>query len=286
MNMRNFAVLIMLTIAVVCCNDDFELQNEEKSQLVVEGWIERGKFPVVILTRTFPVSTEYQSMDDLSDYVVRWAKVTVSDGTDSVVLTGKFDKGYFPPYIYTTGRLRGVAGRHYTLTVEYRDYHATARTFIPATSADCAFRVEPCTDSDTLFQIKAKFRDNPTEKNYYQFFTRVGIQTKQFQASYLGTLDDAVIDSVTETPVYRGRQFSLQEYTPYFSLGDTVAVKLAHIDETSFRIWDCYTKTKTLSSNLFLSTSEDIETNIRGGYGYWCGYNAVTDYIVIRDSIK
>lgn len=284
--MRKITAFIILIFAIVACNDKFELQNEEKSQLVVEGWIESGKFPVVILTRTFPVSTEYQSMDDLSDYVVRWAKVTVSDGTDSVVLTGKFDKGYFPPYIYTTGRMRGVAGRHYTLTVEYHDYYAIARTFIPPLSANCVFRVEPCVGSDILFQIKAKFRDNPTEKNYYQFFTRVGIETKQFQASYLGTLDDAVLDSVTEIPVYRGGQYDMPEYTPYFSLDDTIAVKLAHIDEISFRIWDSLTKTTSLSSNMFLSTSEDLETNIIGGYGYWCGYNAVTDYIVIRDSIK
>lgn len=284
--MQKITLFIISLFIVAGCKDDFELQNEEMSQLVVEGWIENGRFPIVILTRTFSVSTEYQSMNNLSDYILRWAKVTVSDGTDSVVLTGKYDKGYFPPYIYTTGRMRGVAGKQYTLTIESRDFHATARTSIPAASTDYTLRVEQCVNNAPFFQIKATFRDNPNEKNYYQLFTRVGIQTKQFLASYLGTLDDAVLNTVAEIPVYRGRQFSQNEYTPYYTLSDTVAVKFAQIDETSFHIWDCYTKTTSLSSNMFLSTSDDMETNIIGGYGYWCGYNAITDYIVIRDSIK
>lgn len=283
--MRKHIVFLIAMILLTACNNDFELQGEEHPQLVVEGWIEDGGFPVVMLTHSLPVSTEYRNIEDLSDYIVRWAKVTVSDGTDSVVLTGKYDEGYFPPYIYTTGRLRGKAGRQYSLTVEYRDYYATSKTTIPPVPTYCEFSVGRTAGSDTLFQVKAKFKDNPTEKNYYQFFTRVGTQTKQYLASYLGTLDDEVLKAETEIPVYRGCQFQWNQYIPYYSLTDTVSVKFAHIDETSFRIWDSYTKMLSLSDNMFLSTSTDMETNIKGGYGYWCGYSAITNHIVIQDSI-
>jgi hypothetical protein len=284
--MKKYLVFLTSMLILTACNDDFELQGEESSKLVVEGWIEDGGFPIVMLTRSLPVSTEYRNIDDLSDYILRWAKVTVSDGTDSVVLTGKYDEGYLPPYIYTTSRLRGKAGRQYSLTVEYKNYHATSKTTIPHVPTYCAFSVERTKGSDTLFQIKAKFKDNPTEKNYYQFFTRVGTKSKQYLASYLGTLDDNVLNNETEIPIYRGHQLQLDQYTPYFALTDTVSVKFAHIDETSFRIWDSYIKILSLSSNMFLSTSTDIETNINGGYGYWCGYGTITNYIVIQDSIN
>jgi len=284
--MKKYLVFLISALILTGCNDDFELQGEESPQLVVEGWIEDGGFPIVILTRSLPISTEYRNIDDLSDYILRWAKVTVSDGTDSVVLTGKYDEGYFPPYIYTTSRLRGKAGRQYSLTVEYKDYYATSKTTIPSVPAYCAFSVERTTGSDTLFQIKAKFKDNPTEKNYYQFFTRVGTQTKQYQASYLGTLDDDVLNNETEISINRGYRLLFNQYTPYYSLTDTVSVKFAHIDEMSFRIWDSYTKMLSLSGNMFLSTSTDMETNINGGYGYWCGYGTITNYIVIQDSIN
>lgn len=269
----------------VACSSDNELQKEETSRLVVEGWIEDGGFPVVILTRTFPVSTEYRSIEDLSDYMLKWAKVTVSDGKESVILTGKYDEGYFPPFIYTTSRMTGKAGKQYSLTVEYKDYYATAKTSIPSIPDDCVFSVERCENPDTLFQIKATFKDNPSEKNYYLLLSRVGTGTKQYQASYLGAFDDTVLGEVTETPIYRGHQLMQKEYTPYYMLDDTVSVKLAHIDAQSFYIWDSYIKTLSLSDNMFLSTSENMKTNISGGYGYWCGYASITDYIVIKDSI-
>ncbi len=284
--MRKLLLGFVCVISFMACDDDFRLPDGGSSHIVVEGWIEDGGFPVVMLTRSLPVSTEYQDLGNLRDYILHWAKVTVSDGTDSVVLTGKYDEGYFPPYIYTTSRMRGEAGKQYTLTVEYKDYHATARTTIPPVPDKCVFSVERSLDADTLFIIKASFKDNPTEKNYYQFFVRVGTQTKQYQASYLGTLDDAVLHGLTEINVYRGHQFNQDQYIPYFTLSDTVSVKLAGIDETSYRVWDSYTKMLSLSSNLFLSTSSNMETNMSGGYGYWCGYGAITHHIVIQDSVQ
>ena len=275
----------MLSLLAACAED--YTPSDSPSKLVVEGWIEDGGFPVVILTKTFPVNSEIMREEDLSDYMLRWAKVTVSDGEDSVVLTGKYDAGYFPPYIYTTSRLRGMAGKCYTLTVEYRDEKATAVTTIPQAPADCSFVIEKCASSDTLYQMTARFEDNPDEKNYYQFFTRVGSQTKQYLAAYLGSIDDEVIGSgVTEVPVYRGHQLGRESYTPYYSIDDTVSVKFAQVDETSFRIWDNYTKTLSLSGNLFLPVYTTLPTNIIGGYGYWCGYGAVTKYFVIHETIK
>jgi len=273
---------LLLLLVFTACHEDNNRFTEADSQLVVEGWIEDGGFPVVILTRSLPVTTDYQESARLNDYLLRWAKVTVSCGTDSVVLTGKFDRGYFPPYIYTTSRMRGEAGKRYDLTVEYRDYHATATTTIPAPPDSCNFYVVKCEDSDTLYQIKAVFTDNPAEKNYYQFFTRVGTTSKQYQASYLGSIDDAVISGKTEVPVYRGHQLAAEKYTPYFTARDTVSVKFAQIDQTSFRIWDSYNKTLSLAGNMFLSTSSDIESNISTGYGYWCGLAAITSHIIIK----
>ena len=126
--MKKYLFFLIIAFAFAACNEDLDMEGDNASCLVVEGWIEDGGFPVVMLTRSLPVTTEYQSMDDLSDYMLRWARVTVSNGEDSVVLTGKYDRGYFPLFIYTTSRMRGEAGKEYTLTVEYRDYYATCRT--------------------------------------------------------------------------------------------------------------------------------------------------------------
>lgn len=285
--MRELSLLGILIFLLNTCNN-YEYDKEpDTSIMVVEGWIEDGGFPVVMLTRPLFLSDDWQYIDSLSDYIIRWAKVTISDGTDSVVLTGKYDKGYFPPYIYTTGWMKGEAGKTYVLTAEYRDLRASAVTTIPSSPDNCSFKVERCADSDTLYQIKLHFTDNPVQKDYYQVFTRVGGKAKQYLVSYLGSIDDAVLEKETDVFAYRGHQKLLNyDYNPYFMLDDTVSIKFAQVDSVSFRIFDDYTKMLSLSDNMFLSTSTNIESNIVGGYGYWCGYNAITRHIVIRDSVE
>jgi len=284
--MGKITLCLVTVLFLAACTGDFNEQDGRPSQLVVEGWVEDGGFPVVMLTRSLQVSKDYQKMDELGDYIIRWAKVVVNNGTDSVVLTGKYDNGYFPPFVYTTNHMRGEVGKQYTLTVEYKDYYAEATTTIPSVPDQCKFYVKKCDDSDTLYQIKAKFTDNPWEKNFYQLFIRMGTEEKQYSASYLGSFDDAVLNNEVEVPVYRRYQLGKEKYTPYFTENDTVSVKFAQVDEMSFRIWDSFTKNLSLSGNMFLSTSSDIVTNISGGYGYWCGYGVITDHIIIHDSVS
>ncbi len=283
--MKGFVSLLTILLLSTSCTDHHDVESDN-TEIIVEGWIENGGFPVVILTRSIPVTQAYQHVDSLGSYLIRWAKVTINDGTDSVTLTGRYDPGYYPPYVYTTSRMRGVPGKSYELTVDYKMFHATAVTSIPALPPATVFRVAPCSDSDTMYQITAHFKDNPQEKNYYQFFTRVGTSRKQFSASYLGSIDDAVLGENTTFQVYRGHEFASQHYSPYFHINDSVTVKFAQVDETSFQFWDSYIKVLSLSGNLFFSSYMNLCTNIHGGFGYWCGYGAVTQNIVIADSVQ
>ena len=53
------AAVIMLTL-VACSDDD---NTSEGQQVVVEGWIEDGEFPIVKLSSTIPITDKYQSLD-------------------------------------------------------------------------------------------------------------------------------------------------------------------------------------------------------------------------------
>ena len=279
--MRAIVCFIVFVAAMLTSCDEDHLAVTQP-QLVVEGWIEDGGYPVVIVTSSIPISEEYMPAETLSDYIVRWATVTVYCGEDSAVLTGKYDKGYFPPYIYTTSRMKGEQGKNYSLTVEYKDTVATATTTIPARPDVMRFRLEKCEDSDTMYQVKAVFTDNKEEKNYYQLFSKVGAENKQYLASYLGSIDDDVLGDTTEVAVYRGHEvLSTMEYTPYFRPNDTISVKLSQIDEASFHFWDDYIKILSLSRNPFMAPQRSIRYNIVNGSGYWCGMNSVKDYFVI-----
>ena len=279
--MRTIVCFIVFLATMLTSCDENHLAVTQP-QLVVEGWIEDGGYPVVIVTSSIPISEEYMPAETLSDYIVRWATVTVYCGEDSAVLTGKYDKGYFPPYIYTTSRMKGEQGKNYSLKVEYKDMVATATTTIPPRPDVMRFRLEKCEDSDTMYQVKAVFTDNKEEKNYYQLFSKVGAENKQYLASYLGSIDDDVLGDTTEVAVYRGHEvLSTMEYTPYFRPNDTISVKLSQIDEASFHFWDDYIKILSLSHNPFMAPQRSIRYNIVNGSGYWCGMNSVKDYFVI-----
>ena len=275
-------LLSLLAFCIMAC-DDGDITIDTPQSLVVEGWIENGEFPVVIVTKTLPVTTEYQNMNDLSDYLARWAKVTVSDGEKSVVLTGMYDESYYPPYVYTTSYLRGEAGKTYTLTVEYEDKTLTSSTTIPATLPVVDhYQIEKCQGTEDLYQIKACFHDNPQEKDYYLFFTKIGMESNHYLASYLGAVNDDMIGDYVEYPVYRGQRYDNTEYTPYFEAGEVVSVKLAKVDQSTFLFWDQYTKSQSLNSNMFLSTSTSLPNNIKGGMGYWSGFASVISYLEIK----
>ncbi|MBQ6210240.1 MAG: DUF4249 domain-containing protein [Prevotella sp.] len=281
---KQLSYIIVGIILLVACSK--EQDTPIISHIVVEGWIEDEGFPIVILTTSLPISYDNQNINNLDDHLIRWAKISISDGNDSVMLVGKYTHDYFPPYIYTTGRMRGKAGYIYTLTVDYQNYHATAVTTIPHRPTVDSFSVEKCLDSDTLYQISTYITDNPNEKNYYQIFTRVGTHTKQYNAAYLGSIDDETIRGSFKIPIYRGNMIMNKDYTPYFLIDDTVSIKVAQVDESSYRFWDEYTKSLSLSRNMFLSTSQNVKTNIKGGVGYWCGYGAINIHIPISDYIK
>ena len=279
--MRTIVCFIVFLATMLTSCDENHLAVTQP-QLVVEGWIEDGGYPVVIVTSSIPISEEYMPAETLSDYIVRWATVTVYCGEDSAVLTGKYDKGYFPPYIYTTSRMKGEQGKNYSLKVEYKDMVATATTTIPPRPDVMRFRLEKCEDSDTMYQVKVVFTDNKEEKNYYQLFSKVGAENKQYLASYLGSIDDDVLGDTTEVAVYRGHEvLSTMDYTPYFRPNDTISVKLSQIDEASFHFWDDYIKILSLSRNPFMAPQRSIRYNIVNGSGYWCGMNSVKDYFVI-----
>lgn len=251
-----------------------------KAELVVEGWIEDEGYPVVLLTETVPVTSVSQSADDLEDRLLRWAVVRISDGTYTVTLTGRYDRGYFPPYIYTTSRMKGRAGRTYTLSVEVDERQATATTTIPARPQVSDWRIEALPDCDTLFTVKALINDPADDKNYYQLFARTGKEARQFLPSLMGSIDDDVMDGATWVSIYRGQKLGSGRYTPYFRPGDTLAVKVAQVDAEAFRFWDDYSQLLTEGNNILLAPQQNVRGNICGGLGCWYGLSAVTRYAI------
>lgn len=284
--------LIAFVLLTSQCEGDVLIEAEP--QIVVEGYIDDGGYPVVGVTLTFPVSTEEHTIADMKEHILRWAKVSISDGNQTEVMVGRYHEGYFPPYVYTTTSMRGQAGHSYTITVDYRQYHATAVTTIPAVAAMDSVVMRPLDFEHSLqrdslvigvsypmyYQADIYLRDNPLTKDYYAVFVRTGEDQRQFLLSHLGMIDDASLQGASQIPVYRGHSIQTGNYQRYFTYGEPVGIKFARVDAQSFQILKDYEDNMLFGSNMFMASSRNISSNVVGGLGYWIGCGASYAYFL------
>lgn len=278
-----FCLSLILSVALLCHScDTTGFIPADTDDIIVEGWIEEGQFPIVMLTRSLPVRLKDNavSLNRIDDFVVLWAKVTVYNGSDSVQLAGKVDKGYLPSFIYTTSDpgFRGEAGRTYTLKVETDGKTLTSETTIPL--------YPPAVDSvvctglpiDTSSAVTVYVSNIPDRKEYFKVFCRQGSDRKQFTSTHLGIVDDALADSVIVLPVFKSvKDDNKDDQSRYFPNDTLVSIKVSAIGKEGYDFWFSYSNNSSfgnLSNLLFGTTFRDIPTNITGGRGYWCGYNS------------
>jgi len=246
-----------------------------KAKIVVDGWIENGDYPYVILT----LSSQYYSVVDsltLRSLVLTRAKVTVSNGSESEVLTLTVNPDYFPPYIYQGSTIIGEAGKTYFLTVEYAGMMATAQTTIPkpANLDSLWFDLKP--GSDSLGFIKGILSDNPQEKNYYRTFCEVKGKNNRFIPTLVPDYDDKLFNGQAYMLVLnKGQDTYLSTSSDiYFKLKDTVFVKLSTLDKESHQFWTSYMDELVNAPNPFASSHKQVLSNVNGGLGIWCGYGS------------
>lgn len=275
--MKKILIAFALLLAAACTPS---WQPEGEERLVVEGWIDAGGFPIVMVTTSVPTSTEYQSIDDQESHLMRHARVTVSDGENSVILTGKYNDAYFPPYIYTTSDLRGVAGKSYSLKVELPSVGLTAigtttiPTAVPLDSIWCV----PSPDDKGKYNIKASFSDPEASEDYYRLFVKVAGKDSSYVASYMGCMSDSDLPRHAEINVMRGLSVDNESSWAWnpasFEKGDEVMVKFCTMDRVSYEFWNSYECVVSLSTLPMFQATYNPAFNVTGGIGYWCGYGA------------
>lgn len=278
--------LVLLTTQ---CEGDIMTTPDE--QLVVEGFIDEGSAPVVTVTLSIPVSTEIQHAESLEDNVITKAQVSISDGRQTVNMIGRYNKTYFPPFIYSTTKMRGKAGGTYTITVDYEDHHVTATTTIPPVAVPDSIvmrRVEGVAVPDSLYERPTAngqpdphyyqpyiyMHDDPATKDYYAVFSSTKDYSHLYLISQMGVIDDTSLQDTSVIPVFRGKRAGDGNPSSYFINGEEVNVKFARVDSVSYKILKDYEDNLLFGSNLFFQYTHNINTNIQGGLGYWIGCGA------------
>lgn len=271
--MRNYLLLAFALLLIGCSGDDTGIEKSIESKIVVEGWIEEGDFANVLLSSSIPVSDVIDSTNVLN-HVIRSAKITISDGETSEVLKVKNDKNRIPPFVYFGNILKGVAGKEYTLKIEYLNRVVEAVTTIPKSVPLKSAEYIKKNPADTTGYIFVKFDDPVNEKNYYQIATKITEEEPIFVPSFYGNLDDRNFSSPSiSVQINRGvLLFPKTKFTPYFADGDIIQVKLRTQTKEALDFWNSWQNEIVNSRNPIYPSNTSLKSNIKGGIGIWAGY--------------
>lgn len=257
---------LFLTLALVACVSKPTPYDE--GRFVVEGWIDDGAEPVVLVTSLVTASSQPQRKEDLEKHLIAIAEVVVTEGDHRYTLTGRRDEHYLPPYVYTTDAFKGEAGKTYGLEVRYLNRTCRGSATIPEASEVESFTVTP--ESDTLYSLKAKLRSRAGAS--YKFFTRVEKRDSTFCSSLLGVVRGN--GERMEVPVSRGWSILTEWRQPLFRKGEIVHVRCCSIEDAMYDFWKSFDDVTSLARNPIFPVTTNVVPNLQGAYGYWAGYGA------------
>lgn len=282
--MKKYILFLFALIVISCSKDDFIEQSIE-SKVVVEGWIEEGDYAQVLLSSSIPVTDVIDSTNVLN-HVIRSAKITISDGQTSEVLRVKNDKNRVPPFVYFGSTLKAEAGKEYSLKIEYLNRIVTAVTKVPKSVPLKSAEYIKKNAADTTGYIFVKFDDPVNEKNYYQIATKIDGEEPIFVPSFYGNLDDKNFSTPqVSIQVNRGiLLFPKTKFTPFYTDGDLIYVKLRTQDKEALDFWNSWQNEIVNSKNPIYPANASLKSNIKGGIGIWAGYGQST--LIVRTPPK
>ena len=297
--MNRLLILLIVCCLFQSCQKEIFIENQGGiSKPVIEGYIELGEYPYVILTKSIPYFSTVNSENFLNHILISDATVCVtsSDGiTDTLRYTINFNALALAPMAYTGSKFKGEVGKTYRLDIDYEGTHFTAHTTIEPPFEIDSFWFAKNDDRDTNASCRILMTDNLSCTNYYQFMTKVQNADRLLDPYWVGTIPIAFDDQL-----FAGKTFNYEILRAYpstlfgnmfsddkdrknynrmtYSWGDTVYLKYCSIDRDSYKYWS----TVSFGDSPFIM-SPPAYTNISGGdcFGIWCGRSYKIDTLII-----
>lgn len=255
-------VYVVFSVLFQCCDDTPEPYSRKA---VIEGYLRSGEYPSVIFSSSIVPSIS----GNLADAVVNWGKVTVSDGDTTVILTGKVDDSIVPPFIYYSSDMEGIPGKTYTITAEFKDLHAYSEMTLPEPIGIDSITISPY-GPDSLRSATVHFtspRDTPA---FFYLSMCKDERNARMYPCMMGSMKTDLPATHYSIPLLRPKiKIDSTKYISQLLVGEEWIVSLNRIERPIFDFWKAYDDMLMFSQSPFITTSESLPTNIKGGFGVW-----------------
>ena len=275
-----------------------------KQQLVVDGTIEVGGHPIVILSQSANIFSE--------SYVTTYVNSFVSDADVKVTVDNDTFQLYYilttdlpvsaqkklaemmriewnellqlPIRVYSSTELVAQAEKTYELIISHQGKIYTAKTFLPEPTPlqSLYWKLEP--ETVEYGYSWAKLQDPPGQFDAYKWeVRRINKKNSEdldqtFRRGFGAYREDRYFDGLTfdfsyQNPLKRKDSTHLELYKRYYRLGDSVVVKFSKMDKKTYDFFDKKSAQMESSDNPY-STPINIPTNLTGGaLGIWAGFS-------------
>jgi hypothetical protein len=282
----NFCFVILILFLASACEKDItvDLPNPE-IKIVVEGYVETGKYAYVLVSKSSAYFAPFDSTSILNNGVKN-AKVIISNGTISDTLI-QVSSQY--GYLYLSANIIGEVGKNYSLKIITEDgIEVTAQTKIyqPIPLDSTWFKVVE--NKDSLGFVWAHLTDPDTLGNIYRWFAKRIGKDNDFIAPLGSVFEDKFINGKSFDFGYnRGKlpnSIAVDDNNDeqgFFKDGDTIVVKFCTVGRETFDFWRTAETQFSDNGNPFAATTF-IKSNINGGIGIFEGYSPSYDTVIAR----
>lgn len=277
--MANFKYLsICLFLVFLCCQ--CQTEDAVSPTLVVEGWIAQDKNPIVMLHQSYVTSSDLKDTASfasvLEKQLIIFGKVTISDGEEKIVLRGKVDTNFMPPYIYTTIDMVGEVGKTYSIHVEYNSYDLWAQSTIqPSTPLDSI--LVKVTDSLSS-KVWIYMSNIPAEPAYYAIFSRE-IGVSQYRLCPLGVFTNehatnGCIRWLVKKPInIQGMKIDdVGRSFPHDTVARSHFLRVVQLSKSEYDYWSAYDSQILTQGIFFTNVYSNLPAALPNAYGYWQGW--------------
>jgi hypothetical protein len=315
--MKRIATILFILSILTSCTKEIEIDIPGyQEQVVIDGSIETGMPPLVLLSRSKDIYSPTNLQAFLEGFVTG-ATVTVSDGINSVqleeVCTDNLPPGseaiaaaifgipeselvnyHLCAYTTFNTSIWGQVGKTYALTVSFEGKTYTSSTTIEQPSSLNSLYWKQDGDLTNYGYSWATLTDTPNKYDAYKWEVKrinTGIDgqpiDKVFTKTFSPVFDDDFFDGLTfdffyENPTVWEDNTVPDEYKGYYKIGDTVVVKLSKMDRYVFNFMEKKYIQLATAGNPF-ATPTNIPSNIEGGaLGVWAGYSPSFDTLICK----
>ena len=301
--MKQFSILLLLIL--FSCTKAVKIDIPGyKEQLVVDGNIEVGGHPIVILSKSANIYSESNITAYINSFVQDAnVKVVVDNDTFQLdyILTTDLpvssqkklaemlrieweDLLQLPIRVYSSSILIAQQEKSYELVINYQGKKYYGNTYLPAPTPleSLYWKLEP--ETIEYGYSWARLHDPAGQYDAYKWEVK-RINTKSdgqpldqiFKKGFGAYTDDHYFDGLTfdfyyENSLKRKDSTHLLQYKRYYRIGDSVVVKFSKMDKKTFDFFDKKSAQMESSDNPF-ATPINIPTNITGGaLGIWAGF--------------